>query len=284
MGNIASKITSSVERGEPIVLDLRFDPGWTGLRDHYEAKASLQTTPRYVSRILNKDHSRFNFKSTGQFLDLAEQIRQVSPDALSHTYVHYENDLRKYDDFVIGQTPQKVLQLRTSFHSAEPYISNIPNHQFLENYEDDTSKAKEREQRALNFPRFILFQPSKETMRQKKGSTQPLISTCLTREGLDEERAIGIYNLDIKDKNLKHIIAHNELSGLIIVPYARPKQVNDCMENAFIEEGSSMQFPMIQGKVSNKNQFAQAVPESFRQSLQLKGSVAHYDYPELSQY
>ena len=258
------ELKDAISEGKPIILALRFDPGWADLCHHYEHKVALQKTPAYVKRFLTQDHHVESFKNTNEFLKLASDINQIDPQALKRTYIHYENDLRKYNDFIIGHSPKKIIQLRDSFQTAEPFISKIKDRQFLENLEDPEYNADAREKRISTFPRLIMFEPSHKTMQLKKGSINVLISTCLTDEGTGKDNEgdlIGIFNLQVTDNALRHKIAHNERSGIILVPYVRPDQINESIEHALMENSGSTSFPIIQGKVTNSNQFARVIPD-----------------------
>lgn len=255
------EISRAIASHRPIILDLDFDPGWKALKDQFEAKVTTQKTPAYVTKCLDAASHHFSFKSTSEFLKIAERIKDIDPEALNRTYIHFDNDIRRYDDFFIAKDPLKLLDLQNSFHMTQPYISKLTaqeRSQFVEN-------LKDREKRASTFPRLMLFMPTEATLNGEKGEKGLLIGNPLEESlGLNEQQGdfVALQAVQATRKDLRDILTENRRIWVTACTYVRHEKFNEALELSLIEGAPETKYGLLQMKVTNQNQLSTYIPEN----------------------
>lgn len=254
-----TELPDAIASQRPIVLDLDFDPGWKALKEQFEAKVTAQKTPAYVTRCLDAASHHFTFKSTSEFLKIAERIKDLDPAALNRTYIHFDNDIRRYDDFFIAKDADKLIDLQNSFHMAQPHISKLSNQersQFVENF-------KNREKRASTFPRMVLFMPTEATRNGEKGAKGLLIGNPLEETlGHKEQEGdfVALQAVQATRKDLRDILTENRRVWITACAYVHHEKFNEALQLSLIEGAPQTKYGLLQMKVTNQNQLSTYIP------------------------
>lgn len=252
-----SHLKEAVEGGKPIVLNLEFDPGWRILRSQFERKAAIDHRPSYVTRCLKAASHRFGFSNTSEFLKIAEGIHQIDPAALDRTYVYFENDIRRFRDFVIGRRSEAVLGLQKSFHTAQRSISKLSNADRGQFVED----MKKREKRASVFPRLFLFRPSEKTQKLEDASGA-LLRSFAEREGTGNPETssfVVIQAIKATNQEIRKQLRDRPQTAIIASPYVHFEEFQQRFDETQ-EAESDDKCGLIHMRVDSKRQISGYIP------------------------
>ncbi len=248
------ELPQAVKSELPIILKLDFDPGWKDLRTKFEGKASDVKPPRRVRTLLDNDHYMFSFKSTAEFIRMSETIKETDPEAFSRTHIMFENDMRSFDEFVIGRNKRKFIDMQNAFHTEVTALSKLSaaqRRQFLNGIEEGHDK------RAASFPVLTYFSPSKATAEGKKGKGL-LIDKGLLEVFKEKSEAgdfVALQGLDVR-RSLKarQYLMNNKTVAVIGVPYIHRDKVERNIEDNRDFEDPDTRYALIQMKIQSTNQ------------------------------
>jgi len=256
------ELPQAIESELPIILKLDFDPGWKDLRAKFEGKASDVKPPRHVQTLLNNEHHMFAFKSTAEFIRMSETIKETDPEAFSRTYIMYENDMRSFDEFVVGRNKRKFIDMQNAFYSEVTAISKLKSgekRQFLSGIEGAHDK------RAASFPVLTYFSPSKATAEGKKGRGL-LIDKGLLEAFKEKSEAgdfVALQGLDARrSPKARQYLMNNETVAVIGVPYIHRDQVERNIEDHRDFEDPNTKYALIQMKIQTTNQVCTRIPSA----------------------
>lgn len=249
------KLSDAIQSGGPIILDLNFDPGWKDLCEKFEKRASLQKQPPYVKRVFDAAHrDPQDFKSTSHFIQMSQFIHETEPQALDRTYIHFDQDIRQWHDFVIGRNAQKMHSLQESFACAQPFISKIPSDMRKGFIEDEARNMR------AGFPRFFAYTPSHETQLGRKGLMFDK-GVLETTDSPDVDDFVLLQAVHSRNPRGREFLRTSDTSGVIATPYVEHEKLHEQKERALNGEDAHTKFGLVHYNVRACDQICTSVPD-----------------------
>ncbi|MCB1650654.1 MAG: hypothetical protein KDI46_01230 [Alphaproteobacteria bacterium] len=245
----------------PIVLDMRFDPGWKSQRLNFQARAAdrLQRPHNAPQKFSQKPHI-FPAYSTAEFLQISAEIRSLRPLSLQNRgFVSWESDLYRYPNIVLGRNAQKIIALKNAFHIAgDP--GNTPRSPRMEMLD---AIDPQNPRRITAFPCLLYSYPSKDTKNGGKGETGVLFDKGFTLgSGSKDHSGNLVYSPTIQTQNqrIRERITSHDLVAVFAMPRIRMDQASEQMDMIFGESDPVDQFFRLTLRVTNDKQIATDIP------------------------